>query len=583
MSGKDGFIRESHIDFRDAKFYATIIQILNYYIEQQKNNWVHPFKLLNATLIAIRAFEINENVGLADKTVNLLCRVRTIALEWIDKIEISIREMTNADESTERNLRLKLIYVAIIGGLTYFIHPKHKHYSKIFLTGVDSEIAVKSWLRFVISLKNNVRMYTNDEMQLSSNLVMFIRLVESIGVCVEDKVIEIIEQDSNFIMDVVQKQWSRADYRAIFNSIGFHHKFPHILDIKVVVDTAEHEHTVNIDLITGSFLVNNLPLSRLPKEVVDSESYRWFFRDIVLEVQPDAQFNFSTIQKYNNCSYEFKMINENVIIIEKSDCEKEFIHHSHFNEDFPNFLIKNYSHWLNRDKSIIEFRQRSLEKIHFSKETIIDYRLDLTKQCLSHVQTGRLLLDIKTDSYKKITQQLSRLEHPKYIHVYYAGDDVANVELFRMNLKFTVKCPKKSKHNCDLISNEFKGMIVSPTQNIDTLYGLNHGLVLESDKESGAQKNMILIPNGQIQIKTRKSFATVLIQTKNELRSPPFYQYQKDEHCWVLKSSNGSHASWFFLAYLHAITSLGEVESFLGMSGTVVFFRFLFSFSFSVQ
>lgn len=41
-----------------------------------------------------------------------------------------------------------------------------------------------------------------------------------------------------------------------------------------------------------------------------------------------------------------------------------------------------------------------------------------------------------------------------------------------------------------------------------------------------------------------------------------------DTFCQQLKSSNGSHASWFFLAYLHAITSHGEIDTFTGMSGT---------------
>lgn len=554
-----------YINTKTSNFHWILLKVLIFlsiYLVQ-----VYPFKLLTATLIAVRAFEINEVAALANKIVKLLSSIRNIAWEWIRKIETAIRDMVNPDENTERNLRLKLIYVSIIGGLTFFIHPTNKYYDSIFSGNLESKEAVQSWLLFIISLTNNIRMYTNNEEQLPSNLCMLIRLMESIGVSLEDKVTEVIERDAEFIFALIKRQWPRSEF-AIFSNIDFNDEFPQILDVVATIDGIEQ--TVTIDIITGTFLVDSLPLSRLPNEVIHSESYRWFFEDVVFEVQPDAQHNFSTKNKYNNCTYEFKMIGDEIIIIERNgNVEKELINQNLFNNHFPYYLVQNYSHWWNRNEDCIEFRLRTSGEKHFSKETTIDYCLNIASQRLIHVPTHFPMLYIGSDSYKHITQQLSRLEHAKYIHVLYkeVDDDVseAKVECLRMNLKFTVECSKKSRAHSDLISNEFKGMRVIRDQNINTLCGLNNGLILQNQDDDS---KILLIPNGTVETQIKDTFASVSIKNKDNLRNPPFYQYQVDKFCCQLKSSNGSYASWFYLAYLHALTSNGEIEPFSGMSGT---------------
>lgn len=562
VSGDGNSIRESHIDFSDVKFCAAMIEQLEKFVKQQESNWMHPFKLLTATLIAVRAFEINDSPILANKIAILLSSIRSNALNWIDKIEASIREMANPNETTERNLRMKLIYVAIIGGLTFYVHRNHKYYQMIFQNTLERNESV-TWLRFVISLKNNLRMYTNNEKELPSNLLMFLRLMESVGVSLEQEVTKLIEKKQLF--ELIQKQWPRAE-SAVCAGLHFDREHPHILVVQVNVVNRIYQ-TVTIDIITGSFLVDGLPLSRLPSEIMNSGIYRWFFGNVVFEVQPDAQGSFCTAQKYNKCSYEFKVKNGNIIITEKNadNVEKELIDKSIFEDEFPHLLVNNYSHWWNKKENCIEFRQKTFEKKHFSKETTVDYRFNVNSRHLTHEQTQCSMLDIKSQSYEKIIKQLSRMEHPKYIHVLYLAGAHARVELLRMNLKFTVECPKNPEEHI-LVSNEFNGMYVSSEQKIGTLYGLNHGLILKSI--NGDDRKILLIPNGQINIESNGIFSSVSIDTNIELQSPPFYQYRVDKFCKQLKSSNESYASWFYLAYLHAITAHGEVEPFIGMTGT---------------
>lgn len=516
LNGDDDSIRESHVDFRDPKFCSAMIELLEKYVKQQRNNWMHPLKLLIVTLIAVRAFEINCNDAVALKIAKLLYQIRAIVLEWLNKIEYAIREMTKPDENTEQELRMKLIYVAIVGGVTFFICPKQKNYEMIFGTNTEDDLtASRARLHFNVSLKNSVRMYTNDETKLPSNVLMFLRLMEYIGANLEPKIRGMIGQNSNEMYKLIKMLWSRAAC-AEFQLRRLNEKMPHLLVTDVIIESKKQ--IVTIDIITGSFLVDGFPLSRLPDDILESDIYRWFFGSVVFEVQPDGA-SFSTVHRFNNCCYEFNS-NKDIIISERNanQSEKELIDHHILEGELPHHLVENYSHWWNKKGKCIEFRRRAMDKTHFSKVIDIDYLLDLNKLHLSHVQTQRQILDIKSEIFEKIIDRMSRLEHPKHILIFLESTDVAKVELLRMNLKFQVNL----KTN-DWISNEFNGMRISRTQNVGTLYGLNHGLILESIAD--AKTKSILIPNGDIEIKRTDDHVSASIQTEGNLHSPTFYLY----------------------------------------------------------
>lgn len=69
-------IQESHIDFTDPTFCIAMIELLEEFVEQQKENWMHPLKLLMVTLLAIRAFEINQSDDVANRILQLLNEIR---------------------------------------------------------------------------------------------------------------------------------------------------------------------------------------------------------------------------------------------------------------------------------------------------------------------------------------------------------------------------------------------------------------------------------------------------------------------------------------------------------------------------
>lgn len=561
VSGDGKVIRESHTDFTDPEFCSAMIELLIKFIEQQRSNWMHPFKLLMATLIAVRIFEINDDNSIAEEAATLFNSIRTTALEWIEKIEQVIADTQN--DTSKREMRLKIIYAAIAGCLTFFIYPKHKHYEKALTNGSDADItAFRVWLQLIITLKNNTLLYENNEDKLSPTLRMYLRLTEMIGVLLEPKIKSLMKHDETW--ELIRKYWLRAEH-ATPSSISFHPNFPHILVAESSIGSVSHVTT--IDIITGIFLINGMPMCRLSQEITQHELYRWCFGKMAFEVRPESKNLFLTTQKFNNCFYEFQQHNSNIVIIERTidDTEKELIHYDQFLGSFPHLLVMNYTHWWNK-QDVIEFRPKTSKQKQQANGPEVDYVLNLKTNRLVNVKTNQSMLNIMSDSFRQIVNQLSRLEHSKYIHVLVDPDhtQIASVELLRINLKFKVDCSKATANQILLESHEFSGMHVCSKQNIGTLYGLNHGLVLESASDGG---KLMLMPHGPIRTERHDDHLDVFIETEDGLRNPPFYEYQVDELFLQLKANNSSHAAWFYLAYLHALTSHGEVEPFTGMSG----------------
>lgn len=519
ISGAAKAIRESHIDFNDHEFCTAVIELLDTFVDQQRDNWM-PFKLLMATVIAVRAFEMNNDETVADQIIKFVNDVRATVWDWIDKIERVIHEARNPNETSERDLRSKLIYVAITGALTFNVHKKHPHYSKIFEdTNVDvnQRTAVNSWLHFIIVLRNNINLYENHENALPTTLRILLRLTEICGINSEPKVKELINADRHGVFDLIKMHWSAGNQGYLTRMI-FVDEYPHILYVETISRSVTH--FAEIDVIKGLFFVNGLPLSRLPYEMTQHEMYQRVFGNASFEVQRDSSYRFCTVQKNSEFTYEFEHSNGNLIVTERSannsDYVNELIPFTSLARQFPYLLISQYVHWWNKQTNCIEFRQRSYGHRNYMKRTPIDYEWNLASKHLVHMKSKRPMMNFKHPTYKRIADHLVRLEDQKYIHVLLNAPRVASVELSRMKLKFELDCSGvAAQEEYFLESKEFNGMRVSRVQRIGTLYGLSQGLVLESGgSESTSTTKILLMPHGQVNIVASNLHVFVNIDTK---------------------------------------------------------------------
>ncbi|XP_031623226.1 uncharacterized protein LOC116340729 [Contarinia nasturtii] len=559
--------RDAHEDFTNPRFVLEMCKLIDNYIECQKSNWKHPRKLMTTAVIAVRMFEMNydngdENEQVADRIAKFLQKLRDISISWISKVQEAI---VGQNQQQVVKLRTNLVEIAIAGALTFFVHNRHPNFEKIFINSeTTTKTASQLWLTFLKTLNSNVLLDESNKMD--SNLCIFLRLIRTIGINLEKKVGDLIRNDLELeLYPFIKEHWIRSQEASQFQLLSSNNQ---CFAVQIIIcDKVNH---VQVDMVTGDFLVNNFPVARLPSKITENQLFKRVFNQFIFEVQQENSEEFSSkIHANQNCHYNFQIVRKELIITELHEDGNRFelIPIQILKNEISHLLIKNHSHWWDIEKKCIYFRPPQFSDANFSTVDGVQYCLDLKDGSLKHIKTQQRMLDISSQSYCAIAKRLFRLESKKFIHISINETNIAMVKLMRMNLKFVVKPCKGSDNRYEILSNEFSNMCVSQTQNCGTLYGLHSGLLLEST-DSPNQSKMLIMPHGSVLAEISKRHEIVRIDTKSELRSPPFHTYLVDEQYQQLKAKNTSFAAWFYLAYLHALTSHGQVEPLLGMSGT---------------
>lgn len=112
---------------------------------------------------------------------------------------------------------------------------------------------------------------------------MLLQMVRKIGIQIEPFLRIKIENDLHDVYNFVKTTWTLSE-NGKFDGFIFHPGCQQILIIKVRIESMTKN--VTIDLITGSFLVNHLPICRFSADITQSELFKSVFGDFVFEVQP---------------------------------------------------------------------------------------------------------------------------------------------------------------------------------------------------------------------------------------------------------------------------------------------------------
>lgn len=552
--------REAHEDFADGIFAMTMIDLLEKFVGQQASNWKHPLKLITVACIATKAFEINCSEANADRIAKLLIQIREIVVDWISLIVETIGRCP--DEKSRAVVYANLVEVAICGVFTYNVSRHHSFYDKIFTNG-QNHSSLFSWLHFIVTINCNI-LLRSAQHGIKRQLL---RMVYNIAVNVEDKIRSLVENNSDEVHKFVQFRWSESRTQTIERVQHCVHS-PQI--IFMAVRSEHYCNYVQIDLVCGEFLVNQLPVSRIPATITSNHLFLRIFADTIFEVQPTNR-SFSTVYQYDGFNYIFRMDNDSLIITEQrpNDNDRELIPPETLIDEIPYLLIENYSHWWNKATNIFEFRPKTFGSQEFSAINGVQYELNLNTRQLKHRKTNKLLLDIRSKSYQRIVEFVSRLEQKNFIHVLMDAPAKAKVHLMRMNLKFVIDCTNETTgDSIDVESNEYCGMRISLNQTFGTLIGCQRGLLLEAiPTKNKSNSKLLIVPHGKININRADPHVSVDIDLSAlTLRNPTFFRFQVDIVCQQINADN--FPGWFYLAYLHAVTSHHLPDPFTGMSGT---------------
>ena len=292
--------------------------------------------------------------------------------------------------------------------------------------------------------------------------------------------------------------------------------------------------------MSGEFLVNGMPVSRLPNYILEHSVYQRFFGAANFDVHSselglgafafDYKFSSGSIDDNNNngsVANRFTLYCNGADLVVKEERADErsaryLLPQSLFVDKFPFQLVNSFSYWLTtasdsdtepEERHCIEFWPRFYTE-YMRDDAVCSYRLDLANKTLSECSgQRRQLVDVNSDTFKEIAAKCTDLldERP-FVHMFVDEHERIAIHLTRLGLRFhveeekAVKTWRKLKRKLRIMSGEY-GMQVSDEQRLDTLVGLRRCLLLCDLDCSGVKhpSRILLVPNGPLRISSESA------------------------------------------------------------------------------
>lgn len=360
-----------------------------------------------------------------------------------------------------------------------------------------------------------------------------------------------------------ESRWSKCSAPQIYES------FP-------VLASDGSEHHIYMDSIFGRFLVDGLPVSRLPEDIVRSPNYQRVFQNAEFTVQPNLRNGvtiFSTTSKYENRTYQFYQEDGTTIIQELFESvgnheRLELLPNSGLQKDFPFSFSQNFSHWWNEEKNLIVFRPIQFDLPTFQE---IKYTWNLGTNCINEIETSRQLISIHHNVFTKLCTDVYKIEPLGHIHAWLTKSKLIEVDLTRLGLKFSLN-PKIHR----LFSREYPNMLIDPNQNIGTLVGLENKLVLTEEENCDIRPaRKVIVPHCSFEIIENDAAGHQRVHlNRTSLRNPRFFPYDLEYHKKLLEAPR-NQAAWSYLAAHHGATASPLPDLFTGLTGTEMAFQIL--------
>lgn len=550
----------SHFECSNTKYMLQMHKSLKSYLDTISQNWSEHIILINIITIVRRFLSLSPSQEILLLMTELLKDCRKVCLHWKEMIENTILHSSIFNTTQMNLLKSKLLQVCSFAILTFSIDSQY-----IDLLMNSEEDAV-SWLRFMSKMYDMEILYKGGNIGLLNDDMK--RIITGCLLSIEKKFKKICEECNGEILNQFSmEKWGAA----IQGEFSDWELYPQSFYYKAYFTRKSDNSRIALKIgLDGAFLVQGEPIGKLPKEIEEHSLFTSFFETTNFEVQPGSggvgTYSTSKIKVSDGLSvnYTFYKKNSDLIILEFKETTDNYevfqlIPRSLLKNCFPTMFINEYSHWVNKETNILEFRTKTYKNKKYHQE--IQFLLDLNTKKLHDFSMKKTLISINSRTFKEITENITqRIELDQHVHIFVSESLIA-IELIRYNLTFRLE-------NAKIESHEFRGMIVSENQQLDTLFGLENGLLLcEKEVEKGIPpKKKLIMPHCMLNISSGKIHQNIEVSIEN-LRSPNFFTFDIDETLRILRAGE-SIVAWLYLAWLHASTSHILDDPFLLQTGT---------------
>ncbi|GIZ43569.1 hypothetical protein CKM354_000678900 [Cercospora kikuchii] len=322
---------------------------------------------------------------------------------------------------------------------------------------------------------------------------------------------------------------------------------------------------VHFNLLSGTLLVNGLPLDQPPRSYRQCPMYSTLFRHAAVEVMPCMApgFDFSTKRSFGG-DYAVQLglkDGELLVRAQKGDQVFEVIpprlmgaYPSHFQDD--------YVHWLDQSRNIVQFRLKSDPWNTVSPSIwTLSAIPGLSKWQLAKGESAVAGISSKTSRH--IASILDPLAEPRAIHSIFqksGPEQRLHVDVPTLHIGFLL-----SSRSSMLESREYRSMVVDDDQGVGTLVGLKSKIVLKPANTNGPHSGnrMLLVPESESISYGQKGGHVVVTVSKAQISKVHALTVDADLGRLVDNGDIG-----LYLAYLHALTSFCLVDRLTTKTGT---------------
>ncbi|PVH87759.1 hypothetical protein DL98DRAFT_544883 [Cadophora sp. DSE1049] len=525
--------RDSHTELEEEGFGLDLLSALEAGMASIESNWQGSTAALTFISLTTRLLSMSLYDSVRVRCLKLLQYARKVTIGWLRVVSKLLHE--TSDEEGIAYLTLRVLDLALICHSTFDIDPRQ----------LPSLLSSTEVVTILIEAATTI----DDRWPLLRRFERTSHTLESI---LREKIIS----GSEGLDKAVGRMWT--DYKPGMPWTVVQE--PN--DRWVTTQSAESESassmTVHYNTLTGSLLINGRPLSRLPFEYEKHPTYQRLFGNKILRVIPsNKKMYFQTRNTVHGFQVHFAL-NDTELIVRACHGQEiyEAIPLHALEDDFPCTLIDNFVHWCHRGTMEIEFRPLESKWMPSAG----NWRISLPQEPNANlVLRSRRLVDPASNTAEIICKWLAPLESPSNISIFYNDETKeTDIRLPRMNLDFILR-------DTGLESKQFRGMVVDTNQQIGTLHGLLHKLVL---KEAEGRLRTVIVPHGTVSFHQLEKENRVSVSISTGPGDKVSYHRFDIDKTLGLLVDNGNLRSRLFRLYLHALTSHCLPDNLTGRTGT---------------
>ncbi|KAL4068914.1 hypothetical protein V8B97DRAFT_1918390 [Scleroderma yunnanense] len=558
-----------HHELKQSSFRRSLLKELEYLVAAASDNWLECMTMNTVIFLVSRllaeAPTVEDGIDTTDQACQLLHAISEKTFCWVLELLEILKNTTDKAKKTE--LQSQLCDIAAICRSTFDFGELN---NKMHL--LDSSRAIEILLTCAIIIHDNTPVNLDSLSKISQLLLERDR---HLSWKLQDVISGIITGGNEGIDFAVKHLWPaygqcirERPWLRYCSDIRKHPGSTYCRCIRwsrscpagctwfttrTLGSEGQQSRQVYLNILNGSLLVDGKAVRTLPRVIRAHPLFMSIFSDRVLDVvRSDINgMEYTTLGLISGHQVYFRMAGNKLIIRAKEKhCDDilELIPPKKLEFDLPAVLIEDHAHWLNLTTGSIEVRP--LAQVWQSSPDNWHLQFSPGHHCIK--KGHKILLDIRSPSWKMISSRLEPLEVPQNLIITLtSGCDKpeVSIELPRYGLTFFIN------NHGELESCNLRDMVYDDAQSMGTLFGLVNRLVLRPKLNTSHKQRCVLIPEGEISFTRRSHHVRVVVNVRGPPCEQVTYQtFRIDTELGCL-TGNVSLANQLYRAYLHALTS----------------------------